>query len=266
MPMRTSFTSPLGTVMCPRVVAATVLGRSNTKRAGESSVVSLGVTVPRAVNSTLNPSAVRVTLTFSSAERPVAAAPVTGVSAGATITIASSGRKTLSSCFRILPLPRLGLHWARPKICLISISYFMVLHRRGRELFGHFPGQRLAQFVFVCFAENYRIAGNFHDKPIKHGIVFPQKICFVHRIRDDRDHAGLGLDDAFQVDLIDGQAAFAGATTGTTRGGRPHRTNKGIALAGVVEFLGRTLRICGCLTIFDRHCRFGICGFSSFVL
>src|SRR5579872_7037661 len=81
MPMRTSFTSPFATLMCPRAVAATVLGRSNTNRAGESSVVSLGVIGPRAVNSTLYPSPVRVTLTFSSAERPVAAAPVTGAAA-----------------------------------------------------------------------------------------------------------------------------------------------------------------------------------------
>ena len=49
MPMRTPLTPALPTVMWVCPVAINVAGRSTTRRAGESAVVSLGVTAPRAL-------------------------------------------------------------------------------------------------------------------------------------------------------------------------------------------------------------------------
>ncbi len=72
-----------------------------------------GVTCPRDVISTLIPSTPRTTFTLCSAELLVVSVPVLGVSAAAAIiTRISSGRKTLSSCFRISLLPTVALRLA----------------------------------------------------------------------------------------------------------------------------------------------------------
>ena len=56
IPTRTSFTPSLPTLMRLCAVAITVLGKSTTMRAGESSVVTLGASAPFALNSTRKPS------------------------------------------------------------------------------------------------------------------------------------------------------------------------------------------------------------------
>src|SRR5579862_7400368 len=110
----------------------------------------------------------------------------------------------------------------------------MLLHRRGREFFGHFPGQRLAQLVFVGLAENHRITGDLQNVPVKYGIVFPQEICLVESVGDDCDHAAIGFNDALEIDLIDGQAALARAASRTGRASS-YGADEWIALSGVTE-------------------------------
>ena len=89
--------------LCP--VAMTVPGKSTIRRAGESAVLSLGVTAPRALISTRTSSVPRTTFTRCSSFRWLAACNA-GVSAAEAISPSSiSGRITLSSCFRISLLP-----------------------------------------------------------------------------------------------------------------------------------------------------------------
>jgi hypothetical protein len=64
VPMRTLLTPSLPTVMRPPAVASTVFGRSITKRSGEDSVSTFGVTAPLVVISTVTTPWPRLTVTF----------------------------------------------------------------------------------------------------------------------------------------------------------------------------------------------------------
>ena len=130
-------------------------------RAGLSSVLSRGFTVPWALISTLKPSSVRTTFTFCSAACFGASVPALCVWAEAAMrTITTTGIKTVRNCFRISLSPR-ALRLARP--VSFSQDSFLPgfpgqirrrLDCRRRNLLGDFPGQRLAQAVLQRFLEH----------------------------------------------------------------------------------------------------------------
>src|SRR4029077_19796423 len=142
------------------------------RRAGEPSVLSLGVTVPRAVISTLIPSSPRTTFRRCSAARVAVPVPGFGVSAAAaTRTSISSGRTTPSSCFRISLLP----HTSWPSA--VRVSFFKLAsrfglanpsRRRGQDPLHHVLGERLAQTVLKRLFEHDRIDRDLFYVPVEH--------------------------------------------------------------------------------------------------
>ena len=150
MPMCMPFTPSLPTPMRLCEVAITVAGRSTTRRAGESTMLSPGFNSPRPVISTLMPSALCSTSTFCSVA--CLAVPVFCVSAAAIRTRTSSGKKTLSSCFRISLLPTFKFALNQPDSTGRDVP--ITLNGRGSNFLGHFPGKRLSQLVLNRFFED----------------------------------------------------------------------------------------------------------------
>src|SRR5208282_3435706 len=242
IPMRTSFTPSRSTTMWLCAVAITVLGKSTTMRAGDSSVDSLGASAPFALNSIRNPS--WLCATSSLCNRAPAATSLPVVSAAAAIVIttnASSGTKRPSSCFRISLSPHarpFRLH-VFPRTRFFEV--FVVsrgLNRRSRNLLHYFPRKRLAHPVLQCFPENDGVARDFHHVTVKHRIVLPQKISLIHAVTDHSDETAFGTHHTTQVDGADFQALLAGAAT-RTAGVTHHRTDERIPSAvGVVLAVG----------------------------
>jgi hypothetical protein len=143
VPTRTAFTPSLPTAIACWSTA-TVLGRSITTRAGEASVLSFGVTGPRAVNSTLIPSSLRTTFSRSSAA--CVASVLCVCAATVTRTRTGSARTIASHCFRISLLPHTRWPSAQPVsfFKLASRLNFANLYRRRRDPFHHVLGERLA--------------------------------------------------------------------------------------------------------------------------
>src|SRR5271165_5445599 len=240
MPMRTPFTPAAPTSMCFCPVAMTVAGRSTTTRAGESRVLSFGVIAPLALISTLMSSVPRTTLTRSSWLGVWAAA--------ATATTRTSiDTNSVSSCFRISPLPTRG---PGPRV-LLSISVLGVrlpgspscLNRRCKDPLDHFPCERLAQLVLYGLREHDRVTRDLHHVAVEYRIVFPQEIRFVQVVGHDRDKAGIGLHDAPQIDSADLQALLPGRTTRSV--GLHHRAEERIAFPAHRPLLVFFF-LCGC--------------------
>src|SRR6267154_74714 len=220
MPMRMPFTPALPTVMwlCP--VAMTVPGSSSTRRVGESAVVTLGATTPRAVISTRISSVPRTTFTRCSSFRWPAGCDA-GVSAAEAISPnTSNGRNTLSNCFRIslLPNPR---DLARVSFLNSIFSALRFSRWRRRLLLNcrrcnplyHFARERFAQFVLHRFLEHYRVSRDSHHEAVEHRIALVQEISLVQTVGHDRDEAALRLHHASHIDLSDLEALLAGRAT-----------------------------------------------------
>src|ERR1700737_1335936 len=197
MPRRTSFTPSSSTLIRRREVATTVLGRSTTTRAGWSSWLNLGCTVPCAVISTPTPSSIRTTFTFCRAACPAASVAVLWVWAAVAMstTITSIGSKTVRNCF-LISLSPTGLALGSPRIFLTrfaSAGFPANLQRRldgrRRNLLGHFPGERLAHPALNPFLKDDRVAGDLHHIAVEHRIVLPQEISFIQTVHHDSDHA-----------------------------------------------------------------------------
>src|SRR5215468_19583 len=120
----------------------------------------------------------------------------------------TSGRTTPSSCFRIslLPHTRRPLGTARVFIKLASGLGLANLYSRRQNPFHYVFRERFSQPVLKCLLEHDRIDRDLYNVSVEHGIVLPQKIRLVQSVRDDRDHAVVGLDDSVQSDLLDVQA------------------------------------------------------------
>src|SRR3984893_13259735 len=184
MPMRTPLTpaAPTAIWVCP--VAMTVSGKSTTTRAGESSVLSFGVRVPLELISTRMSSVPRTTLTRSS---------WLGVCAAAATTNSSNDTNMVTCCFRISPLPHSRARPACPSENLISALPFPVspscLDCRREDSLHHFPREGFTQLVLDRLLEHDRVTSNLHNVAVEHGVVLPQKICFIQIVGHDRDEA-----------------------------------------------------------------------------
>src|ERR1700722_1691911 len=220
MPMRTPFTPALPTVMwlCP--VAMTVPGSSNTNRAGESAVVTLGVTAPRALISTRTSSAApRTTFTRCSSLRWLDPCDAGVSAADAASPSTSNGRITLSNCFRISLLsPTRGFGRVSFLNSIFQCSGFpggtaVPLYRRRRDSLNHFAREWLTQLVLHRFLEHHRVPGDFHHEPVEHRIVLVQEISFVQAVGHYRDEAGFRLHHASYIDLSDIEAFLSGGAT-----------------------------------------------------
>src|SRR5580704_4795052 len=219
VPTRTPFTPAASTAMCRCPDASAVAGKSTTMRAGASSVLSFGVTVPRALISTRISSVPRTTLTRSSWPGVWAAMPATS----------SIDEKIVSSCFRISPLPNpqararesfLPLDFGGPLrgvrrplvylnlvfVFLVLLNLALLLYRRGKDPLHHFAGEWLTQLVLHRFLEHHRVSGDLHHIAVEHGIVLAQEIGLVQAVGDDGDEAVVGLHHAPQIDVANLQA------------------------------------------------------------
>src|ERR1700719_424605 len=205
MPMRTPLTpaAPTAIWVCP--VAMTVSGKSTTTRAGESNVLTFGVSVPLELISTRISSMPRTTLTRSS---------WLGVCAAAATTNSSNDKNMVTCCFRISPLSNPRAQLACPSLNSISAGPFPVppscLDCRREDSLHHFPREGLAQLVLDRLLEHDRVTSNPHYVAVEHGVVLPQKICFVQIVGHDGDEASVGLHHASQIDGADLQALFPG--------------------------------------------------------
>src|SRR5271166_2629648 len=94
---------------------------------------------------------------------------------------------------------------------LASKSISPGLDRRSRNLLHHFPRKVLAHTVLQCFLEDDGVARNSDHVTVKHGIVFPQEVSFVHAVTDHGDKAALAMHHTAQVESADFQALLAGA-------------------------------------------------------
>src|SRR5205807_4601171 len=230
MPMRTPFTPALPTWMwlCPDTI--TVPGSSTTRRDGESAVVSLGVTAPRALISTRISSVPRTTSTRCSSLRWLAGCDA-GVWAAETART-SNGRNTLSNCFRISLLPNPRAWPACPSVnSILSARRSPVrLNCRRKDPFHHFPRQRFAQLVLHGLLEYNRVSCDFQHVAVEHGIVFVQEISLVQAVGHHCDEAAFRLHHSPQIDLPDVQAFLSRGASGTACL-LHNRTEEGVALA-----------------------------------
>src|SRR5208283_1849155 len=217
-----------------------------TMRAGESSVVSLGASVPFALNSTRSPSWLRATSSRSSCAPAAVPLPVMSA-AEAIITNASSGTIRPSSCFRISLSPH-----ARPlRLHVYRQSRFSGLHRRRCNLLHYFPCERLSQPVLHRLLEHDRVAGDLHDVAVKYRIVLVQKIRFIQAVADHRNKARIGANHTLEADGANLQALLARTATGPAAAVGHHGAQEGIPSAvGVVLFfrrrrIFRVILVCG---------------------
>src|SRR5437868_82568 len=87
------------------------------------------------------------------------------------------------------------------------------------------------------FFENNGIASDLYHIAVEYWIVLPQEVGLLHGIHYDSDHAAIGLHYTFQGDLIDRQAALAGAASRSHHRLADYRANKWIAAAGDPDVL-----------------------------
>src|SRR5437763_14688418 len=188
IPMRTPLTPAATTAMWVCPVAITVSGRSTTTRAGESRALSFGVSVPLELISTRMSSVLRTTLTRSRWTGDCA-------TAAAATNNTSNDTNSVTCCFRISPLPTRGPWPACPSSKFVrrpgSPIRRTCLNRRREDSLHYFSRERLAQLVLNRFLENNRITRDLHHIAVEHGIVLPQKICFVQIVGHHCDKTGV---------------------------------------------------------------------------